>query len=101
MGPPPTKRHICTSSACRWIDFREWHPLRHLGYESVHADDALEPPRVGVEQMREGLEYSNLRGAYQRTLWLVEVFNPTARWLQQSEQRNRMSHFHGQIKRQL
>ena len=94
--------HMCTSMhACRWVDFGEWHFLCNLGGERIHADDALEPPRVGVEQRREGLEDSNLRGAYQRRFWLVEIFTPSARWLQQSEQRNRTSSFHGQIKGQL
>ena len=37
------------SQACLQTDSRDWHPLCHLGDESVHADDALEPPRVGVE----------------------------------------------------
>ena len=62
------------SQACLQTAFREWHPLCHLTDERVHADDALESPWVGVEQMREGLEDPALRGAYQRTIRLLGAF---------------------------
>ena len=83
--------------ACLRITLRERHQLCHLGSERVHADDALESPRVGVEQMREGLEYFDLLGAHQRLADGVDEPSSGAR-LQQSEQRSRAPSLQGKIK---
>ena len=62
------------SQACLRAAFREWHPLCHLSDEGVDANDALEPPRVGVEQIRKGFEDSALRDTYQRKIRRLEAF---------------------------
>ena len=88
--------------ACLHIAFREWHLLRYLGGERVHADDALEPPRVRIEQVRERLEYLALRGAHQRAIGRLEAFaaiTPSGiTRLSQSEERSRTSAVQRQIK---
>ena len=93
------------SQTCLVIAFREWNQLCHLSDKGVHADDALEPPRVGVEQMREGGEDAALRSAYQRTVRLLKAFaaiEPSCRTrLQQRDERKGTSAFQGQVIGQL
>ena len=84
---------------CLQTAFEEWHQLCHLGGKRVHADDALEPPRVGVEQVREGLEDLALRGAHQRLGESIGAEPSGRTWLQQSEQRSRAPSSQGKIKR--
>ena len=60
------KVHLHNYRTCLPIAFQEGHPPCNLGSECVHADDLLEPPRIRIEQMREGLEDLALRGSYQR-----------------------------------
>ena len=100
VNPTFAQPNVCLQTA-----FREWSPLCHLSDKGVHADDALEPPRVGVEQMREGLKDSALCGAHQRTIGLLEAFAAIApngcTRLQQREDRGRTSVVQGQIKRQI
>ena len=84
---------------CLPIAFQKGHPPCHLGSERVHADDLLEAPRVGIEQMREGREDLALRGSYQRLADWVEALVPSGR----SEERRviEVSPFQGQIIGQL
>ena len=87
------------SQTCLVIAFREWNQLCHLSDKGVHADDALEPPRVGIEEIREGLKNLALRGTYKRTVRLLEAFvfiEPSGRtWLQQRQERSRTFNFQG------
>ena len=77
--------------------FREWHQLCHLGGKRIHADDALEPPRVWVELVREGLEDLDLLGADQRLVEAIDISEPSGRTrLQQSEEPTRASALQGQ-----
>ena len=77
--------------------FREWHQLCHLGGKRVHADDALEPPRVWVELVRKGLEDLDFLGANQRLAKDIDISEPSGRArLQQSEEQNRASTLQGQ-----
>ena len=79
------------------IAFRDWHQLRHLGGERVHADDAFEPSRVWVEQVREALEDFDLLGADQRLVEAIDISEPSGRTrLQQSEEPTRASALQGQ-----
>ena len=82
---------------CLQTAFGEWHQLCHLGCERVHADDALEPPRVWVEQVRERLEDFDLFGAYQRLEGTIDEPSLRTR-LQQSKQWSEASALQGQIK---
>ena len=67
--------------------FREWHQLCHLGGKCIHADDALEPPRVWVEMVREGLEALDFTCANQRLAEFIDISEPSGRTrLQQSEE---------------
>ena len=80
------------------LALRERHPICHLGGECVHADDAFEPSRIGVEQMRQGLKDSALSGAHQRTVRLLGAFAPGSRTrLQQPKKLGRTSDFKGQV----
>ena len=82
---------------CLRIAFRERHQLCHLGGKRVHADDALEPPRVWVELVREGLEDLDFLGANQRLAEDIDISEPSGRArLQQSEEQNGASTLHGQ-----
>ena len=100
VNPTFAQPNVCLQTA-----FREWRPLCHLSDKGVHADDALEPPRVGVEQMREGGEDAALRSAYQRTVRLLKAFaaiEPSCRTrLQQRDERKGTSAFQGQVIGQL
>ena len=78
--------------------FREWHQLCHLGGKRIHADDALEPPRVWVEVVREGLEALDFTCANQRLAEDIDISEPSGRTrLQQSEEPTRASALQGQI----
>ena len=82
---------------CLQTAFGEWHQLCHLGGKRIHADDALEPPRVWIEMVREGLEDLDFICANQRLAEDIDISEPSGRTrLQQSEEPTRASALQGQ-----